>query len=138
MIKENFGYDLWENYFPFNVPGTTGDGLNMMWDAGAQKFGANIEMIYQLKDNMNWFLLDAVLRQPNLLINQNGDRFMNEGMMGNTTYTGNALALQPGHYGYCIMDAKILKNYKKNGIWRIMLYHLHMPSYILRTFTEYP
>ena len=95
MIKENFGYDLWENYFPFNVPGTTGDGLNMMWDAGAQKFGANIEMIYQLKDNMNWFLLDAVLRQPNLLINQNGDRFMNEGMMGNTTYTGNALALQP-------------------------------------------
>ena len=79
MIKENFGYDLWENYFPFNVPGTTGDGLNMMWDAGAQKFGANIEMIYQLKDNMNWFLLDAVLRQPNLLINQNGDRFMNEG-----------------------------------------------------------
>ena len=38
MIKENFGYDLWENYFPFNVPGTTGDGLNMMWDAGAQKF----------------------------------------------------------------------------------------------------
>ena len=115
MIKENFGYDLWENYFPFNVPGTTGDGLNMMWDAGAQKFGANIEMIYQLKDNMNWFLLDAVLRQPNLLINQNGDRFMNEGMMGNTTYTGNALALQPGNYGYCIMDAKILKNYKKNG-----------------------
>ena len=78
-------------------------------------FGANIEMIYQLKDNMNWFLLDAVLRQPNLLINQNGDRFMNEGMMGNTTYTGNALALQPGNYGYCIMDAKILKNYKKNG-----------------------
>lgn len=35
--------------------------------------------------------------------------------MGNTTYTGNALALQPGNYGYCIMDAKILKNYKKNG-----------------------
>ena len=78
-------------------------------------FGTNKEMIYQLKDNMNWFLLDAVLRQPNLLINQNGDRFMNEGMMGNTTYTGNALALQPGNYGYCIMDAKILKNYKKNG-----------------------
>ena len=47
MIKDNFGYNLWEDYFPFNVPGTTGDGLNMMWDAGAQKFGANIEMIYQ-------------------------------------------------------------------------------------------
>ena len=48
MIKENFGYDLWENFFPFNVPGTAGEGLNMMWEAGAQKYGANIEMIYQL------------------------------------------------------------------------------------------
>lgn len=115
MIKEHFGYDLWENFFPFNVPGTAGEGLKMMWDAGAQKFGANIEMIYQLKDNMNYFLLDAVLRQPNLLINQNGDRFMNEQYMGNTTFTGNAIDLQPGHYAYCIMDGGILKHYKKYG-----------------------
>ena len=115
MIKEFFGYNLWEDYFPFNVPGTTGDGLNMMWNVGAQKFGANVEKIYQLKDNMNWFLLDAVLRQPNLLINQRGDRFMNEDRMGNTTYTGNAIDLQPGTYAYCIMDDGILKYYKKNG-----------------------
>lgn len=90
MLKEEFDLNLWEDYFPFNVPGIVGDGLNMMWDAGAQKFGANIEMIYQIKDNLNYFLLDTVLRQPNLLINQNGDRFMNEDMMGNTTFTGNA------------------------------------------------
>ena len=87
----------------------------MMWNVGAQKFGANVEKIYQLKDNMNWFLLDAVLRQPNLLINQRGDRFMNEDRMGNTTYTGNAIDLQPGNYAYCIMDDGILKYYKKNG-----------------------
>lgn len=115
MIKENFGYDLWENFFPFNVPGTAGEGLNMMWKVGAQKYGANIEMIYQLQDNMNWFLLDAVLRQPNLLLNSRGDRFMDEGQMGNTTFTGNAIALQPGNYAYCIMDGAILKHYKKNG-----------------------
>lgn len=115
MIKEEFDLDLWENFFPFMVPGTAGEGLKMMWKAGAQKFGANIEMIYQLKDNMNYFLLDAVLRQPNLLINQNGDRFMNEDQMGNTTFTGNAINLQPGKYAYCIMDDAILKYYKKNG-----------------------
>ena len=115
MLKEEFDLNLWEDYFPFNVPGIVGDGLNMMWDAGAQKFGANIEMIYQIKDNLNYFLLDTVLRQPNLLINQNGDRFMNEDMMGNTTFTGNALRLQPGNYAYCIMDDGILNNYKKNG-----------------------
>ncbi len=115
MIKNEFGYDLWENFFPFNVPGTTGDGLNMMWEAGAQKFGANIEMIYQLKDNLNWFLLDTVFRQPNLLINQNGDRFMNEQYMGNTTFTGNAINLQPGKYAYSIMDGNLIKYYRKNG-----------------------
>lgn len=115
MVKEEFDLTIGEDYFPFMIPGTTGDGLKMMWDVGAVKFGANIEAIYQLPDNLNWFLLDAVLRQPNLFINQNGDRFMNEGEMGNTTFTGNALHLQPGNYGYCIMDEGILKHYKKNG-----------------------
>ena len=51
--------------------------------------------------------------------------------MGNTTYTGNALALQPGNYGYCIMDAKILKNYKKNGPDIFDIVHPKMHSWQL-------
>lgn len=115
MVKAEFGLTIGQDFFPFMVPGITGDGLRMMWEAGAKKYGVNIEVIYQLPDNLNWFLLDAVLRQPNLLINQLGDRFMNEGEMGNTTFTGNAIALQPGNYAYCIMDEGVLKHYKKNG-----------------------
>ncbi|MCH3968480.1 MAG: FAD-binding protein [Atopobiaceae bacterium] len=115
MIKDEFGLNLAEDYFPFMVPGIEGDGLNMMWKAGAVKFNPNIEVIYQLPDNLNWFVLDAVLRQPNLLINQKGERFMNEGDMGNTTFTGNAIGMQPGHYAYAIMDERILRSYKKNG-----------------------
>ena len=115
MIKNEFGLDLWENFFPFNVPGTSGDGLNMMWEVGAQKFGANIEMIFQMKDNMSHFMLDACFRQPALLVNQKGVRFMDEGQMGNTTYTGNAINLQPGRYAYCIMDRNLIKHYAKNG-----------------------
>ncbi len=115
MIEKEFGLHIGKDYFPFQIPGITGDGLNMMWEVGAEKFGQNIEAIYQLPDNLNWFLLDAVLRQPNLMINQLGDRFMNEGDLGNTTYAGNAIALQPGNYGYCIMDEGILKQYKLNG-----------------------
>ena len=115
MIEKEFGLHIGKDYFPFRIPGITGDGLKMMWEAGAAKYGANIEAIYQLPDNLNWFLLDAVLRQPNLMINQLGDRFMNEGDLGNTTYAGNAIALQPGNYAYCIMDEGILKEYKKNG-----------------------
>lgn len=115
MLAKEFNLHLCEDFYPFMVPGIVGDGLNMMWKAGAMKYGAGIEAIYQLPDNLNWFLLDAVLRQPNLLINQLGERFMNEDRMGNTTFTGNAIALQPGNYAYCIVDGNILKYYKKNG-----------------------
>lgn len=115
MVEREFGLHIGQDYFPFRVPGITGDGLRMMWEVCAEKFGCGIEAIYQLPDNLNWFLLDAVLRQPNLMINQMGDRFMNEGDLGNTTFAGNALALQPGNYGYCIMDEGILKHYKKFG-----------------------
>lgn len=123
MNYEKFGLTLNEDYFPFQIPGLDGDGLNMMWKAGAQEFGTNIETIYQLPDNANWSVLDGVLRQPNLLINQFGERFMNEGDMGNTTFTGNAIRLQPGHYAYCIMDDGILRHYKKYGPDMISLVH---------------
>ncbi len=123
MIKEEFGLTLGEDYFPFQIPGLNGDGLKMMWNVGAKKFGTNIEAIYQLPDNATWSILDAVLRQPNLLINQFGDRFMNEGDMGNTTHTGNAIHMQPGNYAYCIMDEGILKEYKRNGPDLIDLVH---------------
>ena len=97
------------------IPGIVGDGLNMMWEVGAVKYGANIEAIYQIRDNMSYFIIDMVTKQPNLLINQLGDRFMDEGKMGNTTYTGNAIWLQPGNYAYSIMDGNINKYYRKNG-----------------------
>ena len=33
---------------------------------------------------------------------------------------------------------KARKNDNKNGYEMVMPYHLHMPSYFLETFTEYP
>lgn len=115
MIKEELGLNAGEDYFPFMIPGVDGDGLKMMWKAGALKYGISKEVVYQLPDNTDWAVLDGALRQPNLLINQFGERFMNEGAMGNTTFTGNALSKQPGNYGYCIMDGNIVKHYKRNG-----------------------
>ena len=115
MLKEEFGLKLWEDFHPFNVPGTAGEGLKMMWEVGAQKFGANIEMIFQMKDNLNHFFLDACFRQPAMLVNQKGVRFLDEGQMGNTTFTGNAINLQPGRCAYCVMDRNLIKYYAKNG-----------------------
>lgn len=87
----------------------------MMWDAGAQKYGDTVEMIYILPHNLEYMVADGGLRQPNLIINQKGDRFMDEGMLGNTTFSGNAMFLQPGHYAYVIMDRAILQKYQENG-----------------------
>ena len=115
MLRDEFDLNLWKDFWPFRIPAHQGEGLQGMWDVGAERYGANLEIIYQLADNMNWFLLDAVLRQPNLMINQRGDRFMNEQYMGNTTYTGNAIRQQPGKYAYCILDDAIINYYKQNG-----------------------
>lgn len=123
MIEKYLGYKCGVDYFPFMVPGLKGDGLKMCWEAGAAQYGINVEIIYQLPDNLNWFCMDVVLRQPNLLINQRGDRFMNEDQMENTTFTGNAIGLQPGRYAYCIMDEGIKKLYMRNGLDMIDIVH---------------
>jgi fumarate reductase flavoprotein subunit len=133
MIEKHFGYKCGVDFFPFMIPGLKGDGLNMCWEVGAQQFGLNVEVIYQLPDNMNWFCLDGVLRQPNLLINNRGDRFMNEDQMENTTFAGNAIGLQPGRYAYCIMDEGIKKQYMRNGLDMIDMVH---PSKMIFGFDE--
>ncbi|GHN53719.1 FAD-binding protein [Lactobacillus delbrueckii] len=93
MLKDRLGFNLDKDFFTFNVPGINGEGLKMMWDAGAQKYGDTVEMIYILPYNLEYMVADGVLRQPNLMINQRGDRFMDEGMLGNTTFSGNAMFL---------------------------------------------
>lgn len=115
MLKERQKFELNRNFFTFNVPGIMGDGLKMMWEAGAQKYGDTVEMIYILPHNLEYMVADGVLRQPNLMLNQKGERFMDEGMLGNTTFSGNAIFQQPGHYAYVIMDRAILKRYQEEG-----------------------
>ncbi|MFR0585881.1 FAD-dependent oxidoreductase [Lactobacillus porci] len=115
MLKERQKFELNQNFFTFNVPGIMGDGLKMMWEAGSQKYGDTVEMIYILPHNLEYMVADGVLRQPNLMLNQKGERFMDEGMLGNTTFSGNAIFQQPGHYAYVIMDRAILKRYQEEG-----------------------
>lgn len=133
MIEKYLGYKCGVDFFPFMIPGLKGDGLNMCWEIGAAQYGIGAEIIYQLPDNLNWFCLDGVLRQPNLLINQNGDRFMNEDQLENTTFAGNAIALQPGRYAYCIMDEAIKKHYLRNGLDMVDMVH---PASIIHAFDK--
>lgn len=123
MIEKYLGLKCGEDFFPFMIPGLKGDGLKMCWDIGAKKEGIGAEVIYQVPETMNWFAINGVMRQPNLLVNQLGKRFMNEDQMENTTFTGNAIALQPGRFAYCIMDEGIKKQYLKNGLDVVDMVH---------------
>lgn len=115
MIQELTGYEFGKTIYNFAIPGITGDGLNMAWKAGAGRTQCTMELMYQLPDNMNHFILDGAFRQPCLWVNKLGERFMPEDQIGNTTFTGNAISVQPGMVAYSIFDEALLKHYKKDG-----------------------
>lgn len=115
MIQEETGYQFGKTIFNFAIPGMKGDGLKMAWEAGAGKVPCGMELMYQLPDNMNHFILDGAFRQPCLWVNRNGQRFMPEDQIANTTFTGNAITAQPGCVAYSIFDSRLLKKYRKRG-----------------------
>ncbi len=125
MIEEQTEYEFGKTIFNFAIPGMKGDGLKMAWEAGAGKTETTMELMYQLPDNMNHFILDGAFRQPCLWVNKLGQRFMPEDQIANTTFTGNAITAQPGMVAYSIMDSKLLKKYKKKGPDIISHVHPH-------------
>ena len=125
MIKEETGYEFGKTIFNFAIPGMDGDGLRMAWKVGAGKEKSTMELMYQLPDNMNHFILDGAFRQPCLWVNALGERFMPEDQIGNTTFTGNAISAQPHKIAYAIFDEALLNHYKKNGADIISHVHPH-------------
>jgi fumarate reductase flavoprotein subunit len=125
MIKDETGYEFGKTIFNFAIPGMKGEGIKMAWEAGAGRTQCTMELMYQLPDNMNHFILDGAFRQPCLWVNRNGERFMPEDQIANTTFTGNAITVQPGSVAYSIFDSKLLKKYKKKGPDIISHVHPH-------------
>ena len=125
MIREQTGYEFGRTIFNFAIPGMKGEGIKMAWEAGAGRTPCTMELMYQLPDNMNHFILDGAFRQPCLWVNRNGYRFMPEDQIANTTFTGNAISSQPGYIAYSIFDSKLLKKYKKKGPDIISHVHPH-------------
>lgn len=125
MIKQETGYEFGKTIFNFAIPGMKGEGIKMAWEAGAGHTNATMELMYQLPDNLNHFILDGAFRQPCLWVNKLGQRFMPEDQIGNTTFTGNAITAQPGSIAYSIFDSKLLKKYKKKGPDIISHVHPH-------------
>ena len=122
MIKKHVGYEWGKDLYSARIPGITGDGIRMAWEVGAGREGLNMELTYAMPfglpdtgpGNAPWGF--AAFRQPNLMVNILGERFMNEEIMGNTTYTGNAISRQKGHCAFNIFDSGTKKHFKDMGL----------------------
>ena len=124
MIEQYMGWKWGEDMFTFRIPGLDGDGMNMVWAIGGKKAPVNMEVTYNTPGTTDVFkTLSEVMRQPNLMVNLDGKRFLNEALMDNTTYTGNSLLLQKKHMGISIIDSKIVEYYKEHGLDYITYHH---------------
>ena len=114
MIKKYTGYEWGKDLFSFRIPGMAGDGIRMALEVGAAPTEMNMHMIYGMPGELDPALHET-FRQPHLMVNLLGERFMNEGIMPNTTFTGNAIARQKERMAFLIFDEKIKKHMETVG-----------------------
>lgn len=115
MIQKYAGYRMNEDIYPFRVPGITGDGIRMAWEVGAQRTEMSMELVYGMPDPIQVPpTLHEACRQPHLLVNYLGQRFLNEEVMANVTYTGNAISLQKDKTAFLIFDDNLLRRMEQD------------------------
>jgi len=117
LIKEKIGYTWGKDLFSFRIPGMVGDGIRMATEVGAQTTDVNIELTLAIPEVIDSGLPDILWSQPKaLVLNTNCERIMNEELLENTTFAGNAVAFQHGHTAWSIIDTNVLDYYRKNGL----------------------
>lgn len=113
MVEKHTQFSMDKDIFPFRIPGVTGDGIKMAWDVGAQKTEMSMELVYGMPSPMHIPpQLNEACRQPHLMVNYSGERFINEAIMTNVTFTGNAIALQQKKTAFLLFDDSILEEMK--------------------------
>lgn len=117
LIQEETGFLHGKDLFSFAIPGLVGDGLKMAWEAGADRLPVRIEMAASIEgtDNLPGSVAN-VFGQPNLLVNKQGKRVMNEEHMQNTTFLSNVVSHQKDKVCFSIVDSSIVKYYIRNGV----------------------
>lgn len=129
LIKNETHYNV-DQLIPVNSEKNTGDGLQLAWKVGAQKYAMGTAMLFggYLKDHTKpgyvyrYSELNGAADQQSLLwVNENGDRFVNEEVVDNFALAGNALFTQGKVF--TILDQSTIdhltneKLYKPMGTW---------------------
>ena len=77
----------------------------------------NMEITYGLPGPGPWNVAgQPAFRQPNLMVNLLGERFINEELMENPTFTGNAIARQKNRCAFILFDETTKKHYEDVGL----------------------
>ncbi len=116
MIRERIGLRWAEDLFSFRIPGLNGDGLRMVNAIGGASEPSMIEVTYTTPGVTDVFkTISETMRQPNLMVNLDGRRIIDESIMNNTTFTGNAISIQPGRKAFTVITDSILDEYRAQG-----------------------
>lgn len=121
MMAKETDYDL-SRLIPVSSGKGTGDGLRLGWHIGAQKSGTGMAMLFggYLKDPnepsfkmMGSQMNAAAGQQPLLWVNENAERFVDESVIYNFSYAGNALYTQ--NKVYSVLDSSVIKEMAEDG-----------------------
>lgn len=109
-VKQYTGIDA--SLLSLKMPG--GEGVRMAWEVGAGKTLMTIHVNDQIAGLFrNSPVLFAAFKQPNLMVNLLGERFVNEELVSHATFMGNALLKQKQACGYMIFDELARKQFEK-------------------------
>jgi fumarate reductase flavoprotein subunit len=119
-IKKYSGFDLGVNLTTVGNVDKMGDGIRMAWEIGAAEEGMGVLQLLKGGPVMGAGLsfigpLESATNQPTLWVNQDGERYCNESIIGNFAFDGNALARQKGRSAFAILDESLVRYWRENG-----------------------
>ncbi|WP_072557517.1 FAD-dependent oxidoreductase [Lactiplantibacillus plantarum] len=126
LIDQDTNYNA-HQLIPVNSGKNTGDGLNLAWGIGAQKYRMGMAMLFggYVKDPTKPAYLyrtsdmnGAVTQQSLLWVNENGNRFTNEEVVDNFAHAGNALFTQ--NRVFSILDQGAIDHLANTGLYKPM------------------
>ncbi len=123
-IKKYSGFDLDVNLIPVGNVDKTGDGIRMAFEVGAAEEGLGVLELVRAGPVGTEFAMGSHLEnaavQPDLWVNNKGERFCDESVGFDDAYVGNANARQPGDCTYSIFDTSIKQELIERGTTKAM------------------
>lgn len=116
FIKKYTGFEWGKDLFSYRIPGLTGDGIRMAWEAGATRDTMNLELVFFAPNTGGYAPIELPFRQPNVFVNLDGERFYDESVVENPVFSVNAICKQKNKTAFSIIDDSIMNYYEKNGL----------------------